>query len=92
MVCLQEIKCLDEQFPREPIEELGSYDPRARTFAEKVRMDAERAAYWIGVGAQPSETVQSFLRKLGVRRGGAGSAAAAGTAAPVGDAAPAGEA
>ena len=64
-----------------PIEELGSYDPRARTFAEKVKLDAERATYWVGVGAQPSETVQSFFRKLGVKRGAKPAAGAAGQAA-----------
>jgi small subunit ribosomal protein S16 len=51
-----------------PIEELGSYDPRAKSFAEKVKLNAERATYWLGVGAQPSETVNSFFRKLGVRK------------------------
>jgi len=52
-----------------PIEELGSYDPRAKSFADKVKLDRERAVYWIGVGAKPTETVNSFFRKLGVRRG-----------------------
>jgi small subunit ribosomal protein S16 len=52
-----------------PIEELGSYDPRAKGFADKVKLNRERAVYWLGVGAQPSETVNSFFRKLGVRRG-----------------------
>jgi len=28
-------------------------------------MDLERAKYWISKGAQPSETVASFLKKLG---------------------------
>lgn len=32
VVCLQEIKCLDEQFPREPIEELGYH---VETFGQK---------------------------------------------------------
>lgn len=52
-----------------PIEELGSYDPRAKSLAEKVTLDKVRAVYWLGVGAQPSETVNSFFRKLGVRKG-----------------------
>jgi small subunit ribosomal protein S16 len=30
---------------------------------ENVALDVERADYWIKVGAQPSETVASFLRK-----------------------------
>lgn len=52
-----------------PIEELGSYDPEARTLSDKVTVNRERAAYWLSVGAQPSETVSSMLRKLGVRKG-----------------------
>lgn len=52
-----------------PIEELGSYDPAARTLSDKVTLNRERAAYWLSVGAQPSETVGSMLRKLGVRKG-----------------------
>jgi len=52
-----------------PIEELGSYDPAATTLSDKVTVNRERAAYWLSVGAQPSETVGSMLRKLGVRKG-----------------------
>jgi small subunit ribosomal protein S16 len=51
-----------------PIEELGTYDPSAKSFAEKVKLDADRARYWLGVGAAPSETVASFLKRLGIRR------------------------
>ena len=32
---------------------------------ENCKMDMERAKYWISKGAQPSETVASFLKKLG---------------------------
>ena len=53
-----------------PIEEIGSYDPAGKALDDKVRIDAERALYWLGVGAQPSETVASILRKKGLRKGG----------------------
>ncbi|MHC5210109.1 MAG: 30S ribosomal protein S16 [Planctomycetota bacterium] len=53
-----------------PIEEIGSYDPAKERLDDKVRIDAERALYWLGVGAQPSETVASILRKKGLRKGG----------------------
>ncbi len=43
------------------VEILGSYNPR-REPAELV-VNRERAAYWIKVGAQPSETVRSLLKK-----------------------------
>jgi len=43
------------------IEELGFYDPTKNPVLLKV--DKERAAYWIGMGAKPSETVRSLLKK-----------------------------
>lgn len=43
------------------VEILGHYNPR-RTPPELV-MNRERIDYWVGRGAQPSETVRSFLKK-----------------------------
>jgi small subunit ribosomal protein S16 len=43
------------------VEILGHYNPR-RTPPEIV-LNRERVDYWIGQGAQPSETVRSFLKK-----------------------------
>ena len=51
-----------------PVEELGSYDPAQKAWAEKVKLDADRARYWLGVGALPSETVKSIFKHLGVRK------------------------
>lgn len=45
-----------------PLEILGSYNPRALKAKEKVVIQKERYDYWIGVGARPSETVQSLLK------------------------------
>jgi small subunit ribosomal protein S16 len=53
-----------------PIEELGAYDPMAESFGEKVKVKEDRLSYWLSVGAQPSETVASFMRKLGIDRRG----------------------
>ena len=47
------------------IEELGSYDPHASD-DQKVRLNAERVHYWLSVGAQPSDTVRTFLKKAGL--------------------------
>lgn len=44
------------------IEEIGYYQPTQKTGGLSINLD--RARYWIGVGAQPSETVGSFLKKL----------------------------
>jgi small subunit ribosomal protein S16 len=43
------------------VEVLGHYDPRKEPAV--VKIDTERAAYWIKNGARPSETVQSLLKK-----------------------------
>jgi small subunit ribosomal protein S16 len=41
------------------VEILGHYDPRREPAA--VTIDEERARYWIGKGARPSDTVRSLL-------------------------------
>jgi small subunit ribosomal protein S16 len=43
------------------VEVLGHYDPRRNPAV--VKIDAERAQYWIGKGARPSDTVRSMLKK-----------------------------
>ena len=48
------------------IEELGSYDPQFRNGAGRVKFDLERCKYWISVGAQPSDTGASLLKRHGV--------------------------
>ena len=53
----------DSHSPRDGkfIEELGTYEPLKK--AGNFNLDIERAHYWLGKGAQPSDTVASFLRK-----------------------------
>ncbi len=43
------------------VEILGHYNPGANPPA--IELNMERVRYWIGCGAQPSETVDSILRK-----------------------------
>jgi small subunit ribosomal protein S16 len=43
------------------VEVLGHYDPQRDPVV--VKIDAERASYWIGKGAQPSDTVRSLLKQ-----------------------------
>lgn len=45
------------------IEIIGHYNPR--TDPSTVVIDEERALYWLGVGAQPTEAVARMLRNLG---------------------------
>ena len=44
------------------IEEIGTYDPMADS--EKIKVDMERAKYWIANGAQPTDTVRGLLKKV----------------------------
>ena len=54
----------DGRSPRDGrnIEELGTYWPLQRG-ADNFKLDLERAEYWLGVGARPSDTVRSIIRK-----------------------------
>jgi small subunit ribosomal protein S16 len=54
----------DARSPRDGrfIEELGAYQPRKK--GPNVQMDLPRAQYWVSKGAQPSQTVASFMKKL----------------------------
>jgi small subunit ribosomal protein S16 len=47
-----------------PVEELGFYDPKSDK--EPVRIDLERAKYWLSVGARPSATVATILKGQGI--------------------------
>ena len=53
----------DGRSPRDGkfIEELGTYQPRKK--GENFTLDLDRAKYWISKGAQPSDTVASFIKK-----------------------------
>ena len=46
------------------IEIIGQYYPRQGDQA--VQLNTERANHWLDVGAQPSDTVRSLLRKAGL--------------------------
>lgn len=46
------------------IEIIGHYNPL--TEPATVKIDEERARHWLGVGAQPTETVASLLKRAGV--------------------------
>ena len=56
----------DSQSPRDGrfIEVIGHYNPREA--AGGLDVIAERAHYWLDVGALPSDTVRSLLRRAGL--------------------------
>jgi small subunit ribosomal protein S16 len=55
----------DSRSPRDGkfIEEIGTYQPLKT--GENYTLKLERAQYWISKGAKPSDTVASFIKKLG---------------------------
>ena len=52
----------DSRSPRDGrnIEEIGTYDPMSNP--AKININLERAKYWIGCGAQPTDTVRGLLK------------------------------
>lgn len=43
------------------VEIVGTYDPLKKP--AELKLDADRIKHWMGKGAQPSDTVRSFLRR-----------------------------
>ena len=41
------------------VEAVGTYDPLKKP--AEIKLDAERIKHWLGAGAQPSDTVRSFI-------------------------------
>ena len=63
---LYRIVVADSRSPRDGrfIETIGQYDPRKTEGGLKIETD--RANHWLDVGAQPSDTVRSLLRRAGL--------------------------
>ncbi len=55
----------DERTPRDgrSIEEIGYYNPLKQP--AEIKVDNERAKYWMNNGAQPTDTVRILLKKSG---------------------------
>lgn len=53
----------DQRKPRDGkfIEIIGTYDPKQKD--ENFTLKLDRAEYWVGVGARPSQTVGSIITK-----------------------------
>ncbi len=56
----------DGRAPRDGrfIEKIGTYNPITRP--ADIQLDFDRALYWVGTGAQPTETVEAILKYTGV--------------------------
>jgi len=62
------LNAIDQRTARDGkvIEHLGSYDPRAEDDQKTADWKMDRIEHWLSVGARPSETVASLLKKAGV--------------------------
>jgi small subunit ribosomal protein S16 len=61
----------DSRNPRDGkyLERLGTYNPLLpKDSGERVKLDTERAAHWLKVGAQPSDRVARFLDAAGLMK------------------------
>ena len=59
---------IDSRSPRDGkvIEELGHYDPSVKDTDCRAILNGERIAYWLSVGAQPSESCHVLIKKYGL--------------------------
>ena len=62
------ICAMDRQTRRDgrAIEELGHYSPIDPEKGKHFVLNTERVVHWLSVGAQPSETVLSFIKEAGI--------------------------
>jgi len=60
------IVAADSRSPRDGrfIETIGTYNPIPENY--EVKIDEEKALYWLKNGAQPTDTVRSLLSKQGI--------------------------
>ncbi|WP_338445629.1 30S ribosomal protein S16 [Pelagerythrobacter marensis] len=64
------IVAADSRKPRDGkyLEQIGTYNPLlAKDDEKRVQLNEDRARYWLGVGAQPSDRVARFLDAAGIR-------------------------
>ncbi len=63
---IYKVVAADVRSPRDGkfIEAIGLYNPK--TDPATIDISEERALYWLGVGAQPTETVKNLLSKKGI--------------------------
>ena len=61
------ISAMDSRSPRDgkDIERLGYYDPMVSEKDARVKLNNERIAYWLSVGAKPTEKVKVLIDKYG---------------------------
>jgi small subunit ribosomal protein S16 len=46
------------------VEKVGTYDPKNKDQNKQYDLNLDRVDYWLSVGAQPSDTVRSLIKKV----------------------------
>jgi small subunit ribosomal protein S16 len=62
------ISVADSRAPRDgrTLETLGLYDPVSKAADQQTTLNVDRARHWMTNGAQPSDTVRSIFKRMGV--------------------------
>lgn len=62
------VTAMDQRSARnsKSIEELGTYDPCNKDESKQFALKEDRIRYWLSVGAQPSDTVATLIKKAGI--------------------------
>lgn len=65
------VSAVDSRRPRDGavLEELGVYDPANRDASRQVILKPERIQHWLSLGAVPSPTVASMLKRFKISHG-----------------------
>jgi small subunit ribosomal protein S16 len=45
------------------VEKVGTYDPCNKDAEQQVNLNLERIDYWLGVGAKPTDTTRSIIKR-----------------------------
>ena len=63
------INAVESRTPRDGkiLEKLGHYDPLVQDLEKQVVLNRERAEYWLGKGAVPSDAVSEILLRHGIK-------------------------
>jgi small subunit ribosomal protein S16 len=66
------LNAIDSRSPRDGrvVEQLGHFDPLHKDQTKQFVADLDRCRHWLDVGAIPSETVSSLLKKSGIEHKG----------------------
>ena len=62
------LTAMDQRSARDSrsIEELGHFAPLEKDPEKQISFNADRIKYWLSVGAQPSDTVRSLIKRAGI--------------------------